>query len=232
MLALSGLLLSACQKAPSLPSEAPTAQASAQACARPALDDAAALTALESDIGPISLSGTLVNRFAAANRAMEAAAGAGSLATATCAAENVLFLLAGRSGRNAPPDALTPGILPADRDTLTDPGVAMSAMMIMPDPPAAEAIGNGILGDSGRWNTPSAGWSEIDAAVASGTVAQIDSQTMQAIAWALLVQRSANLDEARAHARAGLPATTTALQAARQALAISCVRFPEALCRQ
>jgi hypothetical protein len=231
LLALTGLLLVACNRTPALPAEAPTAQA-AQSCVRPALDDAAALTALESTIGPISLSGVLVNRLAAANRTMESAASADSLMAATCAADSILYLLTGPAGRHAPQDALMPGILPADRDPLSDPGVAISAMSIMEDPPAVEAIRTGIVGDMARWNTPTASWNEIDAAVGNGTVAQIDSPTMQAIGWALLVQRSASLDEARGHARAGTAATTTALQAARQALAVSCVRFPEALCRQ
>jgi hypothetical protein len=231
-LALSGVLLAACATAPTLTSEAPTVQAAAQGCERPPLDDAAALIALESGLAPISLSGALVNRFAAANREMEAAASAANLAAASCAAENVLFVLAGRFGRHAPPDAISPGILPADRDPLSDPGVAISAMMIVPDPPAAEAIGTGIVGKRERWSKPTDGWGELDAAVASGTVADLDSKTMQAIGWALLVQRASNLDEARGHARAGVAATSTALQAARQALAISCATFPEALCRQ
>jgi hypothetical protein len=233
LVALTGLLLAACTNSPSLSSpEASPAQASAQSCPRPALDDAAALTALESDIGPISLSGTLVNRFAAAHRSMEAAAGAGSITTASCEAENVLFLLVGPYGRNAPPGALTPGILPADRDPLSDPGVAMTAMMIMSDAPAAEAIGSGILGDMARWSRPTAGWTEIDAAVTDGSVATLDSQTMQAIGWALLVQRSASVDEAHRYARSGIAATSTALQSARQALDVSCVTFPEARCRR
>jgi hypothetical protein len=233
LLALSGMVVAACTGAPQRPADTRPAQAQTQtqACARPALDDPTASAATEVSIGQIAISGTLINRFVAANRAMQAAANADDLATATCNAEGVLYVLVGRFGRNAPPDALTPGMLPADRDPLTDPGLGMAALMIMSEKSAADAIATDILGDDARWRTPTAGWNELDAAVESGTVAEIDSRTMQAIGYARLAQRATSLDEARAHARAGLAATSTALDAARKVLAINCAAMPEVECR-
>ncbi len=214
----------------SAPSPSP-AEASSQACIRPALDDPEALVARQSAIGQVLVPGTLVNRFAAATRAFEAAANAPDVATARCAAENVLYVLSGRLGRYGPADALTPGILPPDRDPLSDPGLAISAMAIMPDPSTVDAIGTGIVGDGARWSTPTAAWNELDAAVANGTVANLDSPTMQAIGWALLTQRAASLDDARNYARSGLAVASQALQTAREVLAAGCAAFPEAECQ-
>jgi hypothetical protein len=106
----------------------------------------------------------------------------------------------------------------------------MSAMTVWSESEAVEAISRDILGSSTRWRTPSAGWNELDEAVASGTVAEVDSRTMQAIGWALLVQRATTLDEARTHARAGLAATKTALDAARQVLRVTCATTEGATC--
>lgn len=227
----AGLLLVACARAPSMPGSSPSVQAAVQVCQRPALDDTAALRAQQSDIGAVHLSGTLVNRLAAAHREMEAAAAAGDLAAATCAAENVLYVLVGRQGRNAPADALAPGILPADRDPLTDAGLALAAMAMMPEPSGVEAITQGILGDVGRWSAPTAAWSEIETSVENRTVGDLDSKAMQAVGWAMLIRRASSPEEARRYARAGASATSAALEAARTALAISCEAFPEAQCR-
>jgi hypothetical protein len=162
---------------------------------------------------------------------MEAAAEAKDQPAASCAAENVLYLLAGRFGRNAPPDALAPGILPADRETISDPGVAISAMSIMTDQAAVELITSGILGDPGRWMTsPASAWSDLEAAVVSGRLPELDSQTMQAIGYAMLIQRSQNLDDAKRNARSGREAVRKAAEAARQVLAINCESHPEAYC--
>ncbi len=233
-LALAPLLIASCT-GPANPQPLPPAQASEQGseqgCIRPILDDPAALVALQSGIGQVSVPGTLVNRFAAATRAFQAAADAPDVATARCAAENVLYVLSGRFGRYGPPDALAPGILPADRDPLSDPGLAITAMTIMPDPATVDALGTGIVGSGARWSTPTAAWNELDAAVADGTVAELDSPAMQAIGWALRTQRATTLEGARNHARSGLDVTSKALQTAREVLAAGCTAFPEAECR-
>ncbi len=231
-LALTPLFLISCniRQQVSVPDASP-AQTSEPGCARPILDDPAAVVALQSNIGQVSVPGSMVNRFVAATRAMQAAADARDTATVQCGAENVLYVLSGRFGRYGPADALTPGILPADRDPLSDPGLAITAMTILPDQTAIEAIGTGIVGSINRWSTPTAGWNELDAAIADGTIAALDSPTMQVIGYALLIQRAGALDEARDAARAGLAVARTTLQTTRDVLASGCASFPEAECR-
>jgi hypothetical protein len=204
---------------------------SGHTCPRPAIEDREAVLAQDRGVLQVALSGNMRGRFVAAEKAMEAAAEAKDQPAASCAAENVLYLLVGRFGRNAPPDALAPGILPADRETISDPGVAISAMSIMQDQAAVELIASGILGDPARWTTsPALAWSDLEAAVVSGRLPDLDSQAMQAIGYAMLIQRSQNLDDAKRNARSGLEAIRKAAEVARQVLAINCESYPEAYC--
>jgi hypothetical protein len=204
---------------------------SGHTCPRPGIEDSEAVMAVERGVPQVMLSGVMLGRFAAAEKAMQAAAEANDQPTANCAAENVMYLLVGRFGRNAPPDALAPGILPADRETISDPGVAISAMSIMPDQPAVDLIAAEILGDPARWTTsPALAWSDLEAAVVSGRLSQLDGQAMQAIGYAMLIQRSSNLDEAKRNARTGVAVIRKAAEVSRHVLAINCASYPEAYC--
>jgi hypothetical protein len=234
---VTALLVTSCnrQQAPALnPSPIPDSsltQTAGQSCARPILDDPAASAATDVTYGQISVPGVMVNRFAAAARAMQAAADARDMDTARCGADNILYVLVGRGSRHAPADALSPGILPLDRDPLSDPGLAMTAMSIIGDQAAVDTIATGLVGNQARWTMPTTGWNELDAAVANGSVATLDSPAMQVIGYALLIQGATTLDEARSHGRAGLPVVLTALQTSRDVLSAGCRSVPEAVCR-
>jgi len=202
---------------------------SGHVCPRPEIDDPEATAAAARGVPQVILSGVLLGRFAAAEKSMQVAAEAKDQPTANCAAENVMYLLVGRFGRNAPPDALAPGILPADRATLSDPGVAISAMSIMPDQEAVDLIADGILGDAARWTTsPALAWSDLEAAVVSGRSSDLDSQAMQTIGWAMAVQRAPSLDEAKRNARSGLEAVRKGVEVGRKVLAINCASYTDA----
>ncbi len=174
---------------------------------------------------PITLATTMIDRFQAANLAMGVLRDARSTEVVRCASQVTLDVLVGPSGRHSGGTAYSPGMLPSDRPTLFDPGIALAAYDFTTNERVKSLITGAVLGDADRWRSqPSSRWDEIDAAVQRGAsgISALDGRFMRLIARAVLAQQTSNVSDANQIGESGVIDSAAGLDAARAILQALC----------
>lgn len=231
LLCLGAALPSACGGATPTPSPRPAAGAHDLAPAASPTPRVSA--AWRTDSWPLLPTlAVLVQRLERADQALAAVREAADLEEAHAAARWALDLLVGPGGRHAGPFTLSPGVLPADGEAVSDPGLALAAYDAASDPAVREAIERVLLGDVDRWRQPARRWDEMDAAIAAWTprdnsVASLDGHLPRVVCWTALILDAPSLARAQEYASHGALHLDLSLQAARQALAAAAASPPQ-----
>jgi len=180
----------------------------------------------------VSLIYVVQDRFEAARLAMQVVRDAPTINVAQCGAKVTLDVLVGPSGRHTSSTAFSPGMLPADRPQLTDPGIALAIYDTSRNDRVKSEISKGPLGDPGKWREPQKRWDELDAAVARGNsgVSALDSSLLRLVGWALLVQKASDVGAANAIGASGVTDAQAGVDATRAALDALCANAQDARC--
>lgn len=168
----------------------------------------------------------LSQRLAIAYGALRDAEGARRLPEAHRYARVAIDAIAGPAGRHGRAEAPPDGILAPDTERLDgDAGLALRAHDAAPESsPLRAAIDGTVTGSVAAWRSPRSRYDAIDRAVAEyraghDSVSELPGESERALAWALLVLETENINDAHTIAGHGARAARRSLDAVRIARA-------------